>query len=181
MKTGRVLLACIALGAGLAVLASAFTGYSWYSSRRWDTNALQATFDHLERGLGNRIEFCYELQNNTPFDYYVDINAQPTLMAMLDQAHPLAFGYEVLVLQHPIRVAAGQRTIARISFGKAQAAERGITRTAGGEGTEREQLARFVGEQYPNLQGFVLYDLQRRYRINFPKAVAGDFTRDSTR
>jgi hypothetical protein len=166
MKTAKVLLGSIALGAALAILASALSGYSWYTSKHWNTTALQATFNHLETGPGNHIDFCYQLQNNTASDYYVDVNSQPTLMAMLSKRHPLSFGYQVLLLQHPIRVQAGQRTVAKISFGNTDALQnaRFASAPAGGD-----QLANLIREQYGNLDGFVLYDLQKRYRIVFPK------------
>ncbi len=165
MKTGNVLLASLALGAGLAIIVSTLTGYSWYASRHWDTTALQATFDHLELGPENRIDFCYELQNNTASDYYVDVNSQPTLMAMLSKRHRFSLGYQVLVLQHPIRVQAGQRTMAKISFGSAEALRNARFASAP---ANPHSLASLVHEQYGNLEGFVLYDLHKRYRINFP-------------
>ncbi len=166
---GKVFLACVGLGAGLAVLASGLTGSSWYNSRQWDTAALQATFDHLEKDLEGNIEFCYQLQNHTSSDYYVDINSQPTLMAKLRQWRLFSSGYEVLVLYHPIAVQAGQRTLVKIGFGKAQS---GSPKTIGlgvGQADESERLAGLVNARYGNLEGFVLYDLNKRYRINFPK------------
>jgi hypothetical protein len=169
MKTGSVLLASVVLGGGLAIAASVLAGYHWYSARQWDKNALHARFDHFEEGPGNRIEFCYELQNNTASDYYVDINSQPTLMAILRKRHPFSIGYKVLVVQHPITVPAGQRAIAKISFGKSSgpnlASFRHNPQTSG-----REDVAGFVREKYGNLDGFVLYDLNKRYRISFPRA-----------
>jgi hypothetical protein len=170
MRLKTVVVVCAAIGAGLAILASALTGNSWYNSRRWDTAALQATFDHLDESAGNRIEFYYQLQNNTAADYYVDINSQPTLMAILKKRHPFSPGYEVLVLQHPIAVPAEQRGLVRISFGTVQREGLKAATLATGQGHDDQRLLGLVHQEFGNLDGFILYDLRRQIRIDFPKA-----------
>ncbi len=169
MRLGNVAAACVSLGAGLAILASVLTGDSWYRSRNWDTSALQATFDHVSETTDHHLEFYYHVRNNTASDYYVDINSQPTLMAMLEKTHPLSHGYEVIVLWNPIAVPAGQRALVRISFGKLRRnGLKSANLPAGGQMDEQELLNR-VNQQFSNVDGFILYDLGRRYRIEFPR------------
>ncbi len=169
MRPGTVAAACVAVGAGLAILVSVFSGYSWYRSRSWDTAALQATFDHISETADHHLEFYYQVSNNTASDYYVDVNSQPTLMAMLEKTHPLSRGYEVIVLWHPIVVPAGQRALVRISFEKLRQNGLRSANLPGGGQMDEQALLNRVHQQFSNVDGFILYDLGRRYRIEFPK------------
>jgi hypothetical protein len=165
-------------GGGLAiVLALIIGGYLWYESKPrppkpWDNKAITANYDFVDtEGEKNTIVFYYTLQNNTDFDYRIVDASSVTLMSKLEKTKSLSGtkNDDFLKIDFPILLPAKQRARFAIHFNYP------YEKKSRGEATQderekyRKELAAFLKEKAPNLNGFALFDELNRYQVDFAR------------
>jgi hypothetical protein len=173
----RVVLAGVSMGAGAAIaLFLVGGGYVWYAARPkppkpWNTSAIRAVFDRVDtEGEKNAVAFRYTLENTTEFDFRLTRRDNLHLMAKLGEPASLmddvAF-FEVFDL--PIYVPARQKVVYSIHFAYPYKEERlKADATLDERRAFRKRLANWFTKEV-NLNGFVLFDDEHRYQIDFPK------------
>jgi hypothetical protein len=174
-------------GSGLAFAAAFILGsFVWYKSRPkppapWNRKAITATYDLIETGDENHIVFYYVLQNTTDQDYRVETSSGIDLTGKLKQENSLSqFKGDYEKIEYPIFIPAQQRL--RFTIEIPYPYEKTLRSDAPIEERRKfhKELEQFVGTEMGNLNGFVLFDNNRKYEIDFPKgwdssqAVAGD-------
>jgi len=169
-----VFLKAFGFGVGFAfVLIAAATVWLWHASRPklpspWNKRAITATFDYVTtQGEANHIVFIYTLQNETNQDYRLQSNVGVEMAARLSREKSIsAIRGEDHTIEFPVFVPSGQRSrfSMEISYPYNE-------KSAAGEDEfkHRDDVKAFVKSSYANLDGFVLYDDNNRYEIDFPK------------
>jgi hypothetical protein len=111
----------------------------------------------------------YTLENKTDSDYRMPQREQIELNAKLKRENSLSASDQFLSLdERPIFLPSNQRVRTSIhlrypvnkDFGPEDTKENRIKR--------RKAIADYINEEFNNLEGFVVFDLQNRYQINFP-------------
>ena len=149
----------------------------WYSSRPkppkpWDNHAVVAEYDYVTtQGDANNIAVYYTLQNNTDFDYEVNLAGQIQLAAKLGRENSLSInksGDNNLTGDFPVFVPAHGRA----RFGLHLKYPYGEKYDSNASEDERydfgTKLAKYMTSELSNLDGFVILDQTRRYKIEFP-------------
>jgi hypothetical protein len=157
-----VVLLSLALGAGVAILASAFSGYSWYTRQQWNSTALRASFDHVEVEPTHSLVFWYAVENKTGADYEVLQTSEASLVVKFTNRHWPAPDHRFIQLASRIFVPARTTVLVPIHFGQL---DRRAVEEAGGVNS-----LTLVSRSYPSLDGFALYDRKNRCRIDFPRS-----------
>jgi hypothetical protein len=173
--TGRVNAA--AAGAG-AVLAAALIigGLLWYSSRPappkpWNSKAIIATFDYLDTEADTRtLDLYYTLENATDFDYRMPKKDQLEINGRLKGENSLtALAGAFSIDQNANFIPARHRRRFTIHMAGPVGINPGpAPHTREEHQKQWKQLAGFISEKMPNLDGFVIFDPTRRYEIDFP-------------
>jgi len=158
----------VGIGVGLAILTSALSGISWYTSRQWDSTALRATLDHVALGPHNQLHFYYDLENRTSSSYEVSQTSPVELMVKFRQESWLSPDYRSLRLTEPFSVPARQHALIVIPFCKASGLVIAGRPNSGSADGQIARMISLVKAACPNLKGFVLYDRKKRYQIVFP-------------
>jgi hypothetical protein len=168
-------------GAGFAVMLALIFGVAfWYSSRPrppkpWNTTAIKATFqDVTAAGNDNHLEFEYVLENTTDSDFRIGESSAYAIMGRLRNPSSLQGPVEGLFHLGPIFIPARQRveysvSVPQMRYDTLAEKYRGTSRQMPEQKPNPEALAAYVNKEFPNLDGFVLFDEVNRYQINFPK------------
>jgi hypothetical protein len=180
----RVLLIGAGFGAGFAVLAAAIIGgWIWYDGRPhppkpWNNKAIIATFDYPDTESGaedksgfspDQLVFYYTLENTTDFDYRMPPRDQLELSGRLEEENSLTTNDQFLALDdHPIFLPAKQRIRVGIRLQYAVKKDFGPKETKEDRRKRRKAIADYMATEANNLAGFVLFDTENRYRIDFP-------------
>lgn len=163
-------------GASFAVvLALTIAAHQWWVSRPkpplpWNVQAITAGFEGIRAtGTDQRIAFRYTLRNNTDSDYRIESMDGIWLMGKLE--HPASLwgnkgGFFKLDL--PFFLPAREQARFEIESVLGFKGESKATTGTGEEPTHKE-LTAFVNKEMGNLNGFVLFDEARHYKIDFPK------------
>ena len=171
----RLLLISASFGAGLAVLLSLiFWGVLWYQQlpKEWNKSAIMATYDGLDtEGKEKTFVFYYTLENNTKSDYSFMKGSDVVIMAKLKEQKSLSGGLDdLLTVDSPIFLPSKQRLRFPIHL-KYYYKGKAVKPDADSEGRKkyRKELEAYVKENFTNLDGFVLFDKESRYQIEFPR------------
>jgi hypothetical protein len=167
----RLVLSAAGFGGGFAIVAAALVGgLAWYESRpkklpEWNTTAIKATFKDvvLQTSVPKpKIVFSYSLENTTNDDYLIDHKSQVAVMATM----PEGKGFEpdeTLMLPASFYIPANQKVVLAISKEYEYSDEYPER-----DRNNVEKLAPFMNRRLRLLDGFVLFDKARRYKIALP-------------
>jgi hypothetical protein len=163
---------------GVAIALAAIVGVAmWWHSRPklpkpWNTGAIKATYDGMDVNSDQRIEFIYVLENTTDMDYQLDSDAEVQFMIRLREPKSLDPDNLSELIRFPISIPAKERILFR--FDATFLYYRNYWPPRDASLDERTQAAKkldeYVRSQTGNLDGFVLFDANKRYQVNFPRA-----------
>ncbi len=152
-------------------------GYFWYQSRPkppkpWDNNAIVAYYDSANTTEEqNTIVFYYTIENKTNYDYFINDINRILLYANLNRQNSLSGGEidEYLNIDYPIHVPSKHRV--RFSVNLKYSTDI-ISLKSDSNTEEREvfnkELNDYISNKFKNLNGFTMFDLINRYKIDFP-------------
>jgi len=172
----KILIRSFGLGAGFALTLCAFVGtWIWFQGRPkppkpWDKGAITSEYDTVQPvGDKNNLTFNYVLQNNTDVDYRVDNDFKIEITGKLKGMKALGeFAGHYVTTNYPIFIPAHRRVRVSLSIPYRYP----VVEKADASHTERQQfrmqVAKYVTEEMGNLDGFVLFDGNNRYEIDFP-------------
>jgi len=169
----KLIIISVSAGASFAVvLASLSALLFWWESRPkpWNSQAIRATFEAIGvNGAEQKIVFRYTLHNNTNSDYRIESMNGIALMAKLEEPASLQGNAdEVFKCSIPFFLPVREPVLFEI---ESVPGFKGEIKT--GRGTDQEptkdELTTFVNKEMRNLNGFVLFDEARRYKIDFPR------------
>lgn len=173
--------------------------FVWYKSRPpkpWNSTAIKAQLVDVEmdaRDPDNAVRnlvFTYVLENTTSFDYRLPEKPSVILMAKLRAEGSLLFDKDAKLDNHPLFIPAKWRVqyairvhcrckpievqgsgVLYVSYDWDDADVKAHIRELVREGTlpRKDQIAALVSRNFPNLDGFVLFDQINRYEIEFPR------------
>ena len=184
----RLVLISASAGAGFALVLLLILGArSWYLSRPtpWNKGSIKTTFNYVEtEGEHNQLIFHYTLENTTNFDYRIEDESNVVIMKKLEKQKSLSLDAGTLRGDFPVFVPARQRLQFAIHTQMHYTPNQVITvpleeleeteilkgqAKQEAENRFRKKLAAFVMEEMTSLDGFVLFDKENHYRIDFPK------------
>ena len=174
----KVALRSTFFGAGFAlILTITIGGYIWYESRPkplkpWDNNAIIAYYDYADTvGEQNTIVFYYTVENKTIYDYSINDIKDILLYANLDRQQSLSGGdiNEFLNIEYPIHIPSKHRFRFKINLNYPTDIK---SLKSGSTTEEREifnkEMSAYISNKLKNLNGFSMFDLINRYKIEFP-------------
>lgn len=159
------------------ILIITIGGYFWYESRPkplipWDNNAIIAHYDYADTvGEQNTIVFYYTIENKTNYDYSINDIDKILLYANLNRQQSLSGGDidEILNIEYPIHVPSKHRVRFKINLNYSTDMK-GLK--SGSTNEEREmfnkEMSAYLSNKFKNLNGFSMFDLKNRYKIEFP-------------
>ena len=170
----RIALRSFLFGAGFAMILAAIAGiFWWYSSRPkppkpWDIGAIKATFDFISADEKS-IEFYYVLENTTNLDYRAETGADIQFTPLLADEKSLA-GLDFAKIHYPIVIPSKQKLLVTIEIPYPYKDPRPPLAASPDERREfRRKLKEYVGTEFRNMDGFVLFDSKTKYQVNFPR------------
>lgn len=176
----KIVLTAASFGSGFAVVLAVLIGaVLWYQGqpqkeREWNTTAIKATFKDVAITTSTpapKFTFSYSLENTTDFDYSIDDKSQVLVMAKLPEGKGLEPS-ELLSLSRTIYIPAKQKVV--LSVFK----EGAYNETYPEQDRDNpEKLAPYMNRRLKELDGFVLFDKTRRYKISLPNGWADDVPR----
>jgi hypothetical protein len=165
-------------------VAAAIIGVSlWYQNRPhppkpWNSKAITATYDYPDTESGpadnvgfrpDQLVFYYTLENTTDFDYRIPQRDQFQLTGKLARENSLTGDDQNLTLGgEPLFLPAKQRVRVGIHLGFGVKSSFGPSDTSDDRKKRRKAIAEYMNDNANNLDGFVLFDLENRFRIDFP-------------
>lgn len=174
----KVALRSAFFGAAFAItFALLIGGYFWYESRPkppkpWDNNVIVAYYDSADTtGELNTLVFHYTIENKTNYDYSINDIKNILFYANLDRQKSLSGGEidEYLNIDYPIHVPSKHRYRFKINLNYPTDVK---SLKSGSTIEEREkfnkELNEYITNNLKNLNGFTLFDLINRYKIDFP-------------
>jgi hypothetical protein len=183
MNWKRAVLIGVGWGLGTAVgLALIVGGFLWYENRPkppvppkpWNASAIKAEYDlvgtETNKEKQNVIVFYYTLENTTDFDFRVEDGQHITITGKLkDEKSLTPFLKPAGVIDYPIFVPAKKRVRIEIHLvGYTYPVKQKDNPTAEERKQYRAMLAKYVADEFPNLDGFDLLDGENRYEIVLP-------------
>lgn len=176
------------IGAGFGTAALIVTAvimgvWMWFESRPqkqkpWNQNAIIATFEYPGTESGpeekdgfrpDQIVMYYTLENKTDFDYRMPARNQIEFNAKLKRENSLSANSQLLSLdEQPVFLPANQRVRISVHLRYPVKKDFGPEDTRANRDKRRKAIADYLNEEFTNLDGFVVFDLQNRYQINFP-------------
>ena len=173
----RLFIKAAGVGAGFALILSILASAGiWYMNRPkppkpWDTKAITAEYiDADVEGDKNTLVFNYTLQNNTEFDYRVADTIGITVGAKLKRENSLSLGGSgSFSLDYPIFVPAHGRTRFRIHLPEYPYEQHEKPNASDDEEHDfYTRLAQYLTNHTTNLNGFFVFDDNKRYEILLP-------------
>src|SRR5215813_5320923 len=172
----KLIIISASAGASFAVvLASLSALLFWWESRPkpWNSQAISATFETIRAsGEDQNIIFRYTLRNNTNADYLIESMNGISLMAKLEEPASLSeIAGAAFKCLTPLFLPARESVLFEI---ESIPGFKGKIKTDRGTDQEstKEELIAFLNKEMRNLNGFVLFDKARRYKIDFQGAGA---------
>jgi hypothetical protein len=172
-----VFLRSAGFGVGFAITISCIAGFWFWNNERpkpakpWNKSAIIAEYDYIDpEGEKDYLVFHYVLQNDTDSDYRIesDTGVQITIKMKKEKGFGAFSSPEFTTTNFPVFVPAKSRVWIALTIPypysvklkeKANSEERKLYQTG---------VTKFVSEELPNLDGFVLFDNTNRYEIDFP-------------
>ena len=139
----------------------------------WNTAAITAKYDEIRTaGEDNHIVFEYSLRNNTDRDYVLENNVAVCLAVQLGAARALSPCHDNVgeAIQFPIVIPAEQTALIVLEIPKRYSVPLTPASSSGGHQDYHRALEEFAASEMPNLRGFVLFDGENHYEIDFPRA-----------
>jgi hypothetical protein len=172
----KLLLRSAGFGAGFAVVVCAVIGVAvWYSERPkrpepWNKQAITAEYDFVvPEGEKNELVFHYILQNNTDSDYRVASDTGIDITGKLKREKGFSqFASHYVTTDYPVFVPAKSRVWIPLKVPYPYPTKEKDKDTADEAKQFRTAVAKYVSEEFQNLDGFVLFDTSKRYEIDFP-------------
>lgn len=159
------------------ILIMTIGGYFWYESRPkpikpWDNNAIVAYYDYANTiGEQNKLAFYYTIENKTNSDYSIDDIDKILLYANLNRQQSLSGGDidETLNIEYPVHIPSKHKIRFKINLNYSTDIK---SLESGSSNEDREKFNKyindFISNKFRNLNGFSIFDLKHRYKIEFP-------------
>jgi len=130
----------------------------------WNARALTASYEgmHTLNAYNRDIVFWYTVENTTDQDYRVETGDGISLTGKLAQPQSLSGFDSSEKIHYPIFIPSKQRLRVDIEIQNQYP-------DSGGNQPPTKVLEECVRTHFGNLDGFVLFDSNNRYQINFPK------------
>jgi hypothetical protein len=172
----RVLLRAAGFGAGLALTAVVVIGvFVWWSKRPekpkpWNKEAITASFDSIDsEGDTNTLVFVYTLQNNTDIDYQALDDNSIHLAGTLQRSKALSFDKSgFLTTDYPIFIPAKSRVRFKVHVKYPYSIREDVDAPGDVRHDWETTVCKFVGDQFSNLDGFVMLDESSRFQVIMP-------------
>jgi hypothetical protein len=167
----KIILRAAGFGGGFAVILASIVGLSiWYEGRPprepdWNSAAIKATFKNVLITTSTpkpKLIFSYSLENTTDRDYSIDGASQVLVMATL----PEGKGFEpeeTLSLPPSLYIPAKQKVVLTV-FKEGEYNEAYPER----DKDSSDKIAPYMNRRLKELDGFVVFDKSRRYKIVLP-------------
>lgn len=181
----RLAIRSLFFGAGFALMAAVIGGgIAWYNNRpeSWNTKAITAEYDGVDtEGEKNTLVFYYTLHNNTKKDYTISEYSKIPIFAKFDDER-LSGNHSVpwLTYDKPLFIPAGHkiRFLLHLKSTYPKNYNKDVPREE--QKNFRKKIEKYLGEKYPNLDGFVLFDKSDHYEIRLPRGWEIADSEDST-
>jgi hypothetical protein len=175
----KVLVSSAVFGLSFALtLVLLFLGYLWYQSHPkfpppWNIDAITATYDRVDtEGDENTIVIYYTLENKTEFDYTIEKEQGLIVLAKLQQEGSLTGTKrddKLLQLDYPVFIPSKQRFRLAVHLKYSYDLKEKTNSTIEERRKYRKGLEEYINNEMSNLDGFVLFDEQKRFEITLPK------------
>jgi hypothetical protein len=117
----------------------------------------------------NQLVFYYTLENTTDFDYRMPPREQIELNGKLQRENSLSANDQLLTVdEQPIFLPAKQRKRFGVHLRYSVKQDFGPQDTKENRRKRWKAIADYMNNEVANLDGFVIFDPQLRYQINFP-------------
>ncbi len=162
-------------GLGTSVGLALILGlWYWHANRPkpWNPSAVTAEFERIEtEGRDESLVFCFVLENHTAQDYFVNGDAELMLDGKTKASNSLMLiekdhgnlDFPIFVPQHN-----RSRVFVHLPDYKFPDSAAYSQKSEDDRKQYRKVLGKFVAEQIPNLDGFVIFDKASRYEIVLP-------------
>lgn len=168
----RLFIRSAGFGSGFAVLF-VFCAFAirWYESRPkppkpWNQMAITARFDRAQISEEQTYQIYFVLQNTTEEDYRLEESSGTVIDAKLSKG-ALSYCSECIKLDYPIYIPAKQSLQISINF-RYHFPKTLPKETAEERKALHKEVAAYLTSDLPGLDGFVIFDQEKRYEINLP-------------
>ena len=170
----RLFVRAAGFGAGFAAVLCAILGFgSWYASRPkppkpWNTGVLKAHFRDVRTSADGHFIFTYVIENTSDVDYRVDSDAGINLT--IRHGGTLAMCERCLsLLTLPVYIPAKRKMLVPIKFNYTVPPELESQVKEAKQDAESGIVAEYVRTKFKGFDGFILYDDNNRFEIDFPR------------
>ena len=151
------------------MLVALIAAYGWYDSRphsepNWNTTAIKATFGSVGISTSTPkpyMDFSYNLENTTSSDYTIGVNT--VLMAIRPGTQALSYDGTLSLAQTELYIPAKQKVEIKLTkaceYNESYSVE---------QKDNPDKITAFFSRRLKELDGFVLFDKNRRYKIILP-------------
>jgi hypothetical protein len=171
----RLLLIAFGWGIGCAFGIGVLIGvWSWYASRPkpskpWNNTAIKATYDTVfAEGDNNTLVVAYVLENVTNVDYKATDGSAIMLTGKLKRENSSSAYSNVDRIDYPVFIPMKHRGRVLIHLAYPYSVKEKSKETPDERKKYKEDLEQYMAKELPNLDGFVLFDSDYRYEIDFP-------------
>jgi hypothetical protein len=172
----NILIRSAGFGGGFALVFGAIIGLvMWHTNRPkapkpWDKHAISAEYDYVRpEGEKDDLRFNYVLQNNTDLDYRAESDAGIDITGKLKAEKEFSeFAGHYVTTEYPIFIPARSRVRCFLQIPYPYPVKEKSNSSVDERQQYTTEVAKYVTEQLGNLDGFVLFDSDKRYEIDFP-------------
>jgi hypothetical protein len=171
----KLLLIGVGWGVGFALGLGVLVGmWSWHESRPkppkpWNNSAIKATYDTVfTEGDTNTLVIAYVLENATDRDYKATDDSTIMLTGKLLRENSASTYLNVDKLDYPVFIPMRHRGRVLIHLAYPYSVKEKAGETPDERKKYREDLEEYMVKELPNLDGFVMFDSEYHYEIDFP-------------
>lgn len=171
----RVFLISVSFGAGFAIIFFIVMGSIFLyqaQPKPWNTNAITASYKSVDtEGKDNLLIFYYTLTNNTKYDYNIEHIKDILLASKLEKNKEISVENtdDMITIDPPIFIPAYHRLYFMIHIRYPVPKKTSTVDSKEEREKYRKEIEAYINKEFPNLDGFVLFDKKNHYKIEFPK------------
>jgi hypothetical protein len=162
----RAIFIGLSFGAGFAIAL-------WYQSRPkpWNTKAITASYKRVyTEGKLNLLVFCYSVTNNTTYDYTIkDIKNIYLVAKLKNKDINGGKGHDSMAtIDYPLFIPAQHSLQIQIHLNYSGPDKTQNVQTKENISEYHKEVEAYVSKELINLDGFVIFDENNHYKIDFP-------------
>jgi len=167
MKLKRVILICLSFCAGFAIML-------WYQARPkpWNTKAITASYKNADtEGKFDLIVFYYSLTNNTNYDYTIQDNKNIYLAIKLKNKdiNGRKGDDSMATIDYPLFIPAKHSLQIKLHLIYSGPDKAPTLQTKEDISKYHKEVEAYISKELIDLDGFVIFDENNHYKIDFPK------------